>query len=177
MHGYPGHLSRTWTPPSGESLRVRPIRHDDGEREQAFVFALSLESRHQRMLSAGVKVTPEWIDSMTHIDYYRHMAFAVTTLSHGDKQFVGVGRYVLDAATLSAEVALELADAWQGQGLGRRLLGDAARARADHRGTRRGRRCSCHERGHAATCPFHGLRRDRGAGRCHGRAHQGICES
>ena len=82
----------------------------------------SLESRYQRMLSGGTKVTPEWIDSMTHIDYDRHMAFAVTTVIDGVEQFVGVGRYVVDGATNSADVALVLADAWQGQGLGRRLL-------------------------------------------------------
>jgi acetyltransferase len=122
LHSYPGHLSRTWLLPSGESLRVRPVRHDDGELEEAFVRGLSLESRYQRMLSGGTKVTPEWIDSMTHIDYQRHMAFAVTTVSDGVEQFVGVGRYVIDAATLDADVALVLADVWQGQGLGRRLL-------------------------------------------------------
>jgi acetyltransferase len=122
LHSYPAHLSRTWTVASSESLRVRPIRHDDGELEEAFVRALSLESRYQRMLSGGTKVTPEWIDSMTHIDYHRHMAFAVTTVNDGVEQFVGVGRYVVDAATRSADVALVLADAWQGRGLGRRLF-------------------------------------------------------
>jgi acetyltransferase len=122
LHSYPAHLSRTWTLASGESLFVRPVRHDDGELEETFVRALSLESRYQRMLSGGTKVTPEWIDSMTHIDYHRHMAFAVATVSDGVEQFVGVGRYVVDAVKSSAEVALVLADAWQGQGLGRRLL-------------------------------------------------------
>jgi acetyltransferase len=122
LHSYPAQLSRIWTLASGESLFVRPVRHDDGELEKAFVCALSLESRYQRMLSGGTKVTPEWIDAMTHIDYHRHMAFAVTTVIDGVEQFVGVGRYVVDEATLSAEVALVLADAWQGQGLGRRLL-------------------------------------------------------
>src|SRR5437879_11505029 len=110
LQSYPGHLSRTWTLPSGQSLCVRAVRHDDGELEQAFVRALSLESRYQRMLSGGTKVTPEWIDSMTHIDYHRHMAFAVTTVSDGVEQFVGVGRYVVDAVKSSAEVALVLAD-------------------------------------------------------------------
>ena len=122
LHSYPAHLSQTWILTLGESLRVRPVRHDDGELEEAFVRALSLESRYQRMLSGGTKVTPEWIDSMTHIDYQRHMAFAVTTVSDDVEKFVGVGRYVVDARTLNAEVALVLADAWQGQGLGRRLL-------------------------------------------------------
>ena len=109
------------------------------------------------MLSGGTKVTPEWIDSMTHIDYHRHMAFAVTTVSDGVEQFVGVGRYVVDAATLSAEVALVLADAWQGQGLGRRLLSTLLEhAQAAEVRVAEGL-CSCLQQVDAATRPLHGL--------------------
>ena len=97
------------------------MRHDDGEREETFVRGLSWESGYQRMLGA-IKITPEWIERMTHIDYRRHMAFAVTTVEDGGEQFVGVGRYVVDAATGNAEVALVIADAWHGKGLGRRML-------------------------------------------------------
>jgi acetyltransferase len=122
LYSYPAHLSQTWSLPSGESLRVRPIRHDDGEREEAFVRGLSFESRYQRMLSGGTKVTPEWIDSMTHIDYHRHMAFVVTTVRDGVEQFVGVGRYVVDELNANADIALVLADVWQRKALGRRLL-------------------------------------------------------
>src|SRR5947199_10164489 len=113
LQSYPGHLSRTWTLPSGQSLCVRPVRHDDGELEEAFVRGLSLESAYQRMLSGGTKVTPEWIESMTHIDYDRHMAFAITTVRDGVEQFVGVARYVVDPAALRAEVAIVVGDAWQ----------------------------------------------------------------
>src|ERR1043166_9002212 len=66
LRGYPAHLSRTWTLASGQSLCLRPVRHDDGELEEAFVRGLSLESGYQRLLTGGTKVTPEWIDSMTH---------------------------------------------------------------------------------------------------------------
>ena len=97
LESYPAHLSRTWTLASGESLRVRPVRHDDDALEEAFVRGLSAESGYRRMLSGGIKVTPEWIDSMTHIDYQHHMAFAITTVNDGVEQFVGVGRYVVDA--------------------------------------------------------------------------------
>jgi len=122
LHKYPAHLARTWRLASGESFTLRPVRHDDGALEEAFVRGLSRASRYQRMLSGGSKVTPEWIESMTHIDYHRHMAFAVTSVIDGVEQFFGVGRYVVDGATPGAEVALVIADAWQGRGLGRRLL-------------------------------------------------------
>jgi acetyltransferase len=122
LHTYPAHLARNWRLHSGESFSLRPVRHDDGVLEEAFVRGLSRESRYQRMLSGGFKVTPEWIESMTHIDYQRHMAFAVTSVIDDVVQFVGVGRYVVDVATAGAEVALVIADVWQGRGLGRRLL-------------------------------------------------------
>ena len=118
---YPVHLSRSWTLASGQVLLLRPIRHDDGEREEAFVRGLSRESGYQRMLGA-IKIAPEWIERMTHIDYRGHMAFAATTVKDGGEQFVGVARYVVDAAIGTAEVALVIADAGHGQGLGRRLL-------------------------------------------------------
>jgi acetyltransferase len=117
---YPEHLARSWTLASGEELVLRPIRHDDGEREEAFV-PLSRASGYQRMLSA-IKITPEWIERMTHIDYRCHMAFAVTTVEEGVEQFLGVGRYVVAPTKPTAEFALVIADARQGQGLGRRLL-------------------------------------------------------
>lgn len=122
LHKYPAHLARTWRLASGESFSLRPVRHDDGVLEEAFVRGLSRESGYGRMLSGGFKVTPEWIESMTHIDYQRHMAFAVTSVIDGVEQFVAVGRYVVDVATAGAEVALVIADVWQGRGLGRRLL-------------------------------------------------------
>jgi len=123
LASYPSHLTQTWDLPSGDLVQVRPMRHDDGPLEEAFVRGLSRETGYRRMLRGGVKVTPEWVDSMTHIDYHRHMAFAITTAVEGFGQFIGVGRYVADPDMQRAEFALVLADDWQGKGLGRRLLG------------------------------------------------------
>lgn len=117
---YPAHLSRVWTLASGRTLRVRPIRHDDDDLEAAFVRGLSSESGYQRLLSFR-KVTPEWIESLTHVDYRRHMAFVIIADVDGHEKFVGVGRYVIDAKN-NAEFALVIADDWHRQGLGRRLL-------------------------------------------------------
>ena len=75
----------------GESLRVRPVRHDDSELEEALFRAVSLESRYRRMLSGGTKETREWIDSMTHFDFQHHMHFVVTA-EPGDATLVGIRR-------------------------------------------------------------------------------------
>jgi acetyltransferase len=112
---YPEHLCQTWALPSGEVLLLRPVRHDDGERQEAFVRGLSTESGYQRMLRGSFRITPEWIEQMTHIDYHRHMAFAVTTVKEGVEQFLGVGRYVVvDPGNTTAEFALVIADDRQG---------------------------------------------------------------
>ena len=122
LQTYPAGLSRTLRL-SGVELRLRAIRHDDDALEQAFVSGLSRETARQRMLGGAFKTTPEWIRAMTHIDYKRHMALVLTITASGVEQFVGVGRYVIDAAApATAEFALVIADPWQGHGLGRKLL-------------------------------------------------------
>jgi len=168
LRSYPSHLAQTWTLASGESLWVRPVRHDDDALEEAFVRGLSAESGYRRMLSGGIKVTPEWINSMTHIDYRYHMAFAVTKFTCGIEQFIGVGRYVIEPATQSADVAVVVA----GPGAGTPAARDSARARADGRGARGGGPSTRHQRSDAAARALHGFCRQRGAWRQHRVAHQ-----
>jgi acetyltransferase len=61
------------------------------------------------------------------------MALAATTMLGGKETLIGVARYVLDRVNPSAEFAIVVADAWQGRGIGKRLLGELisiARGRA-----------------------------------------------
>jgi acetyltransferase len=67
-------------------------------------------------------VTPEYIERLVSVDFSRDMALAATTMLGGET-LLGVARYVLDKDNESAEFAIVVADAWQGRGIGRRLLG------------------------------------------------------
>src|SRR5258708_19792736 len=58
LESYPAHLCPAWKLASGESLRVRPVRHDDSELEEAFVRALSLQPPSQRPLTRRTQSTP-----------------------------------------------------------------------------------------------------------------------
>jgi acetyltransferase len=49
------------------------------------------------------------------------MALAATAMLDGET-LIGVARYVLDRDNESAEFAIVVADAWQGRGIGKRLL-------------------------------------------------------
>jgi len=58
------------------------------------------------------------------------MALAATTMLDGSEKLIGVARYVRDKKIEAAEFAIVVADAWQGRGIGKRLLDkliDAAR--------------------------------------------------
>jgi acetyltransferase len=60
------------------------------------------------------------------------MALAATTMLGGKETLIGVARFVRDKKQPAAEFAIVVADAWQGRGIGKRLLGelvDVARRR------------------------------------------------
>jgi acetyltransferase len=69
---------------------------------------------------------------LTQIDYDREMAFVALTELAGREVEVGVARYAMNPDGESCEFAVVVADAWQGKGLARRLMGviiDTARSR------------------------------------------------
>jgi acetyltransferase len=103
-------------------VTLRPLRPDDREIEHAFVSGLSRETRSNRLLGGTIAVTPEYIERLVSVDFSRDMALAATTMLDGET-LLGVARYVLDEDNESAEFAIVVADAWQGRGIGGRLLG------------------------------------------------------
>lgn len=120
---YPAELATAWPLVYGRSITVRPIRADDADIERRFVDGLSPETRYHRFLGGGIAVTPEWLARLTDIDYRTHMAFIATTLTGGAEEMIAVARYIrLTDDQGSAEYAITVADAWQGHGLGRRLM-------------------------------------------------------
>ena len=74
------------------------------------------------MLGGAISITPEYIESLVNVDYSRDMALAATTMLGGKETLIGVARYVLERDNQSAEFAIVVADAWQGRGIGTRLL-------------------------------------------------------
>ena len=114
---------------TGASVTLRPLRPQDRDIEHAFVAGLSADTRHNRLLGGARAITRDYIESLVNVDYSRDMAIAATTMLDGEV-LIGVARYV--RVGNSAEFAIVVADAWQGRGIGSRLLGkliDVARGR------------------------------------------------
>jgi acetyltransferase len=103
-------------------IRVRTLRATDGPRHEAFVRGLSAETLYNRMLGAGMAVTPEGLQRLVNVDQRTHIALAAVVRENGAERIVGVARYALEADPGFAELAVTVDDAWQGCGVGRRLL-------------------------------------------------------
>jgi acetyltransferase len=118
IHPYPAELEETLVLADGTRLGVRPMRPDDVERETRFFDSLSERSRYQRFMQHLPKLPPGMLARFTQLDYDRELALVALK----DESFVAVGRYAPNADGRTAEFALVVGDAWQGKGIGRRLL-------------------------------------------------------
>lgn len=135
IHPYPSDLVERWELPGGVAVTVRPIRPEDAEMEASFVRNLSDHARHFRFGVALRELTREMLVRFTQIDYDRELALLVLTERGGEETEIAVARWARTGPD-SADVAIVVADAWQGKGLGRRLLVRAmeiARARGIRR--------------------------------------------
>lgn len=105
----------------GTRVTIRPIGPEDEAREQAFVRALSNESRYLRFMNTLRELTPGMLHRFTDPDPQREVALVALTDGREPRQ-VGVARFARSERSDSAEFAIVVADDMQGKGLGTRLM-------------------------------------------------------
>jgi acetyltransferase len=130
LRPYPSELERTLTI-DGQTLQVRPIRPEDGERLARFYEACSPEDMRLRFFFTRREVPHSELARYCQIDYEREMTFVALD---GDV-LCGEARAVCDPDNETAEFAVQVAQPWQRRGLGRALL-DTLSAYLRERGTR-----------------------------------------
>ena len=118
----PADLAESFEPIVGQSVTLRTLQREDADIEHAFLTGLSPESRHNRLLGGMIKITREYVEKLTTVDFSRDMAFAAVLMLEDREVLVGVARYVLNADNKDCEFAIVIADAWQGRGVGHRLM-------------------------------------------------------
>jgi acetyltransferase len=118
----PADLTESFEPIIGQSVTLRPLRPEDADIESAFLTGLSPESRHNRLLGGMIRITREYVERLTTVDYSRDMALAAALMLGGRELLIGVARYMLEPGGRACEFALVIADAWQGRGIGRRMM-------------------------------------------------------
>jgi acetyltransferase len=129
---YPVELVQSWALRDGTRVVVRPIRPGDRRIEQDFVRKLSEESRYFRFFNAVRDLSETALTRFTQVDYDREMALIAVICENGRETEIGVARYAINPDGRSCEFAIVVADAWQRNGIGSKLmhsLMDAARKR------------------------------------------------
>jgi RimJ/RimL family protein N-acetyltransferase len=114
----------------GASIVIRPVEPEDADQLKVGFEHLSAVSRYRRFLTSIDQLSPRQLSYLTHVDHTAHEAIAALDASTGEG--VGIARYLRDPVDPRlAEIAVTVADAWQGRGVGTALLERlAARARA-----------------------------------------------
>jgi RimJ/RimL family protein N-acetyltransferase len=110
----------------GRGAIVRAIGPADRDAFLAFHAGLSDESRYFRYFSARRKLPEREVRHYTEVDQHDHAG--IVTLVDGE--IVGHALYDRLADPDEAEVALEVADVFQGHGVGTAMLAELARTAA-----------------------------------------------
>lgn len=112
------HPSRTR---SRVRLRVRDLGPDDSHIVDAVLAGMSDRSRHLRFHRPMPTIPPDVRRALTDIDGDRHVAVAVEARRRRSWHPVGMGRIVTGSDD-DVEIAVSVVDAWQGRGVGTRIV-------------------------------------------------------
>lgn len=107
----------------GRTVRVRPVRPADAGAIQEFVRALSDASRRLRFFAPIRELAPATLARLTESTSRRDRVL-LAEAHDGEKWcMVALAEYALGDDAGTRDLALVVADAWQGRGIGRALMG------------------------------------------------------
>ena len=112
----------------GRTVTVRPIRDDDVDRLRRLFFRLSPRTVYLRFFQPVKEPSDKMLHHLAEVDHADRQAI----VAEHDGEIVAVVRYDRAAGTSAAEVAIVVEDAWQGHGLGKRLLRRLAADALEH---------------------------------------------
>ncbi|MFO7783498.1 MAG: GNAT family N-acetyltransferase [Desulfatiglandales bacterium] len=129
---YPEQYESRAVTKDGVDVFVRPIRPEDAPLLLELFDSMSMRSRYYRFLSPKKSLSREMLVRLTQVDYDRHIALVALREGEGGEKMMGVVRIISDPDKYLAEFSVAVADAWQGKGIGGKLLERALDVAVDY---------------------------------------------
>jgi len=118
---YPKHYETEVLLKDGSKMMLRPIKSADTDRWLSFVSRLSRRTKYLRFHSLP-NLGREDATRFCRVNYTDTFAFIAEALREESHDIVAIGRYYRLSNKYSAEVALAIEDAFQGKGIGTKLM-------------------------------------------------------
>ncbi len=120
---YPGELETLRTTKNGLEFLMRPVKISDEPLLKEFIYSLSEDTMFKRFISRRKDMPHEMLqDLFVVIDYTKDMVILATIEREGKETVIGVGQYVINEGTRTADVALVVRDDYQSQGVGTEIV-------------------------------------------------------
>jgi RimJ/RimL family protein N-acetyltransferase len=108
----------------GRAVTVRLVGPDDAQTLQNYFRRLSARSRYNRFLGGMSELPASQLDHFVRAGEDDRFSVIVAITVDGRETMVGEARYGFESATGNFEFGISIDDRWQGQGIGRALLGN-----------------------------------------------------
>lgn len=120
---YPEKYKSLWKLRNGRTVILRPIKPEDEPLWLEMFHNFSQESLHFRLFQTIIEpVAHEFSARYCNIDYDRELAIVAEMEDNGKRKMLGVVRLNIDPSENSGEISFIVADPWQGQGLGSKMV-------------------------------------------------------
>jgi acyl-CoA hydrolase len=119
---YPAKYEETITLADGTPVFIRAIRSNDEQLIKDMFYSFSEQTVYLRYHGLLKAMPHNKLQVFCNVDYDTEMALLALVGASGNEQVVGVGRYMTDAAKVSADLAFVVGDTWQHKGLGTYLF-------------------------------------------------------
>jgi len=119
---YPEHLESVRTTKKGFTIMFRPIKMNDETLIKDLFYSLSDNSLQRRFMSPRKDVPHKMRQNFVIIDYSEEMVILATIVKNDKEIAVGMGHFIKEQDTHSAEVAFTVRDDFHDQGIATELL-------------------------------------------------------
>ncbi len=119
---YPEFLETYRTTKAGFTTLFRPVKINDEHLLKDFFYRLSTDCMYSRFISSRTDMPHERLQKFVVIDYSREMVILAAIEEDGKEAVIGMAQYLIDEASLTAEVAFVVRDDFQNRGVGAEML-------------------------------------------------------